>query len=79
MFWLGQERESGSLIFQALFFQGSGLSFLLSVKVMSYINSTIFCLHSVLASAQQPVVFLSSPVVQTVNKSPELLAGFDLV
>ena len=78
LFWLGQEREAVSLIFLALFFQGSGLSFLLLVNVMSYITSTTFCLHSVLASAQQPVVSLFSPIVRTVNRSPDLLAGFDL-
>ena len=41
LFWLGQERESGSLIFLALFFQGSGLSFLFLVNVMSYKTSAI--------------------------------------
>ena len=76
LFWLGQEKESGSLFFLALF-QGSGLSFLLLVNVMSYVTSTILSTLSTGVSTATGCILIS-PVVRTVNKSSDLLEGIDL-
>ena len=78
MFFVGPGKRVRFFYFSETTFSMVGLEFLLIVNLMLYITSTIFCLHSVLASTQQLVVFLFSPIVQTVNKSPDLLAGDDL-
>ena len=82
LFFVGPGKRVGFSYFSGTIFSRVGLEFsvisTLLVNIKSYITSTIFCLHSVLASTQRLVVLLSSPIVQTVNRSPDLLAGFNL-